>query len=143
MNNKPYSGLTTAALLSHYNNCCILMKEHEKSIDIDAEYNLIQQKRSKLSANMRRCVVRAYEYNHKEKILAKRYLIQSGTYKQAEHYAKNNALYPNEWSYLNRPEQARGLRGSGIEVVKTGTYWQNEFTAEIDDVVHSQELDYA
>jgi len=73
----------------------------------------------------------------------RRFLIQAGTLQQAIDYAKANNLSPTEWSYLDRPEQARGLRGSGLKVIKTGTYWQNKFESEIDDVVLSQELEYA
>lgn len=37
-----------------------------KGIDIESEYRLIQRKESRLSANMRRQVVAAYEYEHRE-----------------------------------------------------------------------------
>lgn len=75
--------------------------------------------------------------------LVRRFLIQSGTFQQAIDYAMENNLAPTEWVYLNRPEKARGLRGIGLKVIKTGTYWENRFEREIDSVVLGQELEYA
>lgn len=65
----------------------------------------------------------------------KRFFIQAGTFAQAAIYAKKNNLAPTQWTYLDRPEKLKGLRGSNVVVVKTGMYWQDRFASEIDKVI--------
>ncbi len=71
-----------------------------------------------------------------------KYLIQAGSFRQAVDYACSHNLTRPEWVYLDCPRKARGLRNSGIKVIKTGTYWKNKLEREICKVISSQELEY-
>ncbi len=72
-----------------------------------------------------------------------KYLIQAGSFWQAVDYARNHNLTRPEWLYLDRPRKARGLRGSGVKIIRTGTYWRNELEREIRKVIISQGLECA
>ena len=70
------------------------------------------------------------------------YLIQASTKNEAVAVAKENGLAPFDWAYLRSVDQVRGLRGSGVKVIKVGPYWLGNprVAEEIDHAILSQEL---
>ena len=72
--------------------------------------------------------------------IGNKYLIQAGNIKQARNYADKNSIAFSDWQYLCRPSQARGLRGTNIKVVRTGTYWKHPEAEEIEYILKSQDI---
>lgn len=67
-------------------------------------------------------------------------LLFAGNLAQAKKYVKIHQLSPDEWRYLNNPSSVRGLRGSGVTVVKIGNWYTRQYQHEILQEIALQEL---
>lgn len=56
----------------------------------------------------------------------KRKLIFAGNYKQACAYAREKQLGPNQYAVVSHREQVMGLTPDVWEIVRTGTWYENE-----------------
>lgn len=65
--------------------------------------------------------------------MGKHIFIFAGSHKQAAEFARSKGLHQQHWTFINKPEQLRGLRGCWF--IKYGTYYNHRFYSEILDML--------
>lgn len=64
--------------------------------------------------------------------------IYAGSHRQAMNFAREKELHPQNWTFLSKPEQLRGIRGSYF--IRCGTWFERPNCREIEDMLLEREM---
>lgn len=67
------------------------------------------------------------------------YLV-AGRKEQADFFARNNEIPPNQFKYIYRREQLQGINISAGHLICVGTYWENPEWPEIAEMAQIRNL---
>lgn len=70
--------------------------------------------------------------------MSNRIYILAGTYKQACFYSDMKGIHLNDWQYLAKPEQLRGIRNKLY--CRCGTWYDKEDLYDIIDMLNEREM---
>ena len=64
--------------------------------------------------------------------------IYAGSHRQAADFAREKSLHPQNWTFLYKPEQLRGIRGRHF--IRCGTWFEHPRRREIDNMLIEREM---
>ena len=68
----------------------------------------------------------------------KHIFILAGSHKQAANMAREKELHPQNWTFLYKADQLRGIRGKPY--IKYGAWWEQRFINDIELMLVEREM---